>query len=165
MAFRTMYTAHDRFYNSAGDRLRQLYNAEFDREGNLQLVEAGTEDTYDFIQSHADSVDINIILKRFAAGEVDVMSRAQGVYGDFTNMPSTYADMLNVVIAGERAFNDLPIETRAQFDHSYQKWLVAMDSPDFAERMGLTVKPGDDPTAAAVSAEPGSAVLPASSSD
>ena len=56
-------------------------------------------------------------------------------------MPKTYAELLNHIIAGKNAFMDLPVETRAKFGHSFERWLASMDDPvDFATKMGIDVK-------------------------
>lgn len=121
--FRTQFDAHDRVHSGHGDPVKILYTPEFDKHGVMNLVESGRENLYDFIQSHADSVDIHVILKRFQDGDASVLSRVQGVYGDFTQMPKTYAEMLNSLIAAENAFNALPVDERAKYGHSFQRWL------------------------------------------
>lgn len=126
--FRTQFDAHERVHSGHGDPIKILYTPEFDKHGVMNLVESGRENLYDFIQSHAESVDIHVILKRFADGDASVLSRVQGAYGDFTDMPKTYAEMLNSLIAAENAFNALPVEERAKFGHSFQRWLSELDT-------------------------------------
>lgn len=135
---RTQYDEHERVPANVGDPEKILYQARVSENGTLDLVETGREDLYGFIQSHKDSVDIHVILKRYMDGDVSVMSRAQGVFADITDAPKSYADLLNAVIAGEQYFASLPVETRAKFDHSFHKWMTMMDKPEFAELMGLT---------------------------
>lgn len=121
--FRTQFQPHERVRSGHGDPIKILYTPEFDKKGVMNLVESGRENLYDFIQSHADSVDIHVILKRFQDGDASVLSRVQGAYGDFTQMPKTYAEMLNSLIAAENAFNALPVDERAKYGHSFQRWL------------------------------------------
>ena len=150
MRFSTRYDPHDRVTANSGSRLRILYQAQLDDEGRIDLVECGTEDLYAQIQSHADSVDIHTILRQFEAGDTEALMRRQGTFGDFTEMPKTYAEMLNAVIAGEQKFMELPVEVRARFGHSFQQWLAGMDNPDdFAEKMGWT-QPKEEPVAPVV---------------
>lgn len=147
--FDTQYDKRPRVYSCPGCRMKDTYTAKVDSNGVLDLQKTGQESLYDYIQSFKDSCDINTIVKRFAAGDVDVLSKKQGTYGDFTNLPSTYAEMLNIVIAGENMFNDLPVEIRAKFHHSFREWMASMDDwPEFAEKMGLSAE-----TAPADSAE------------
>lgn len=134
--FRTQYEPHDRVLANVGTREHILYSPQLDEDGHMELVETGREDIYEQIQSHKDSCDIHTILRRFEAGDTEVLMQRQGNFGDFTTIPKTYADLLNSVIAGEQYFSQLPVETRAKFGHSFQQWMVSMDKPDFAEKMG-----------------------------
>lgn len=110
--FRDLYDHRDRVIENPGTPIRVLYTSKVADDGNIELIPSGTENLYDFIQSHRDSVDIHVILQRFANGDTTALSRAQGNYGDFTNLPSTYAELLNTMIAGENYFNSLPLEIR-----------------------------------------------------
>lgn len=152
MQFKTRYDPHDRIHAEPGSGVKQLYAPRFDDDGHMELVEAGTEDLYGFIQSYKDSCDINVILERFAEGDVHALNRRQAMYADFTQFPSTYAEALNSIAAAEDFFNGLPVETRAQFGHSFNQFLAAMDKPDFPNRMGWrSADPKDEqqPTAPA----------------
>lgn len=135
--FRTRYESHDRVYQPAGSQIHILYSPIFDKNGVWHLEETGKENLYDYIQSHADSVDIHVILKQFAAGDVSVLSRVQGAYGDFTQMPKTFAEALNTMVAAEQYFMSLDPDVRAQFHHNFNEFIAAMDSPDFTTRMGI----------------------------
>lgn len=150
--FHAQYDLQERFYSAPGDRYKDVYSASYDDKGNLVFTVTGREDLYDFIQSHCDSVDIHLLLKRFDAGDEDVFARAQGFYGDFADMPSTYQEVLNAVIAGQASFDSLPAEVKRQFDNNYAKWLMSFEDPDFASKMGFTL------------AKPESAAVPVSNS-
>lgn len=137
----TQYTPHERVHAEAGTSIHQLYAPRYDKSGRLELVPNGTEDIYPMIQSHRDSVDINVLLARYSNGEVDALSRVQGAYGDFTDYPSTYAELLNRVIEGERAFMQLPVEVRERFDHSASVWMSQIGTEDWMQRMGVESNP------------------------
>ena len=98
-----------RFTSNVGDREKDIYTPKYDENGVMYLEKTGKENLYDFIQSHKDSVDIHVLLQKYAEGDISVMSRVQGVYGDFTEMPKTYADALNSMISAENYFNSLPV--------------------------------------------------------
>ena len=115
--FKTQYD-RARVHSEHGTALKRKYHARVDKNGVINLVDDGFENVYDFIQSHKDSCDINRMIERYARGEVDVLSKVQGVFGDFTEFPKTYADMLNHLIDGERHFNELPIEIKNSFNNS-----------------------------------------------
>lgn len=136
--FKSHFDEHERVPQNLGDPVKIIYSPVFDKEGNLELQPSGKENLYDFIQSHAESVDIHVILERFARGDISALSKVQGTYGDFTTIPKTYADLLNAVIQGEAYFMSLPVETRAKFDHDFHKWMAGMDDmPSWLAAMGL----------------------------
>lgn len=137
MKFKTQYDAHARVYQDPGNPIKDVYSPRYTDDGVLDLVVTGRENLYEFIQSHKESVDIHVLLTRFANGETDVLSRIQGFYADASDMPKTYAEVLNAVIAGEETFARLPVEVKQRFGNSFAVWLSSMDSPDFPERMGI----------------------------
>lgn len=122
--FKTQFHPHDRVTANGGSPIRILYSPKFDEKGVMELVECGKENLYEFIQSHAESCDIHVILERFARGDVSALEKVQGVYGDFSNMPNSYADMLNLVRDAESAFMKMPVEERAKYGHSFERWLT-----------------------------------------
>lgn len=136
--FKTRWDSHPRVFQEPGSQEHILYSPVFDKNGVMSLEETGKENLYDYIQSHADSVDIHIILKQFAAGDVSVLSRVQGAYGDFTQMPKTFAEALNTMVAAEQYFMSLPVEVRAQFGHNFNQFIASMDQSDFTARMGIS---------------------------
>lgn len=141
MEFKTKYDDHARVNCNLGSRTKDVLTPRFDAKGNYTLVKVGVKNLYEEIQSHADSCDIHLIMERFASGEVDILSKVQGFYADFADMPSTYQEILNAVIAGEQTFNGLPVEIKDKFGHSFQRWLIEMESPDFSQKMGFAAPP------------------------
>lgn len=136
--FKTQYDQHDRTPAYAGDPAKVLYSVKFDEKGVMDLVETGRENLYESIQSHKESCDIHVILERFARGDVGALERVQGVYGDFSNVPQSYADMLNLVHSAEDAFARLPVDERAKYGHSFERWLVEF-SPEVDTSKAQTV--------------------------
>lgn len=137
MKFNTQYDRRAPVYQEPGSRDKVVYSPRYSDSGVLDLVVTGKENLYEYIQSHAESVDIHYLLNRFVNGEVDVLSRMQGFYADVTSMPKTYAEVLNAVITGEETFARLPSDVKQRFDNSFAVWLASMDKPDFSERMGI----------------------------
>lgn len=132
--FPTMFGKRDRIHCNPGNPMKIVYKPNVREDGIIELVEAGQESLYDFIQSWKDSVDINVILARYANGDVDALSKVQGAYGDFTQFPTTYAEMLNRVIQGKHMFESLPLEIREKYNHDFSQFIAGMDKPDFWEQ-------------------------------
>lgn len=137
MKFRTQYDPSPRVVANPGSPIKTLYSPVFNKDGIMSLKESGEHDLYAEIQSHADSVDIHVLLQRFASGDVGALSRIQGAYGDFTQMPQTFAEALNTFIAAEQYFLGLPVEVRDRFGQDFHQFLASMDSPDFAKNMNI----------------------------
>lgn len=138
--FKTQYDARDRIESNPGSPIKQLYSGAYNERGQVELKEDGTEDIYAFIQSFAESTDIHSILKRYQNGEVDVLEKVQGFYGDITEMPHTYAEALQRISDSEKMFMSLPVEVRAKFGHSFSEFLAASQEADFLERLGVKLE-------------------------
>lgn len=136
MEFKTQYDKKERVCCSSGDPIKILYGLEVDKDGVTQLVKKGKYDLYEYIQSHADSVDIHKILDRFQNGEVDALNKYQGYYADLTDAPKTFAEALNTVIKAKDLFNSLPLEVRAQFDHSPEQFIASLGTQKFIDAVG-----------------------------
>lgn len=131
MKLRNSYVREDsRVFTEPGSSIKIKYAPRIDENGVLQLEEVGKENLDDYIQSFAESCDIHVIMSRYANGETDVLSKVQGAYGDFTGMPTSLADMLNRVIAGENAFNQLPANVKKLFNNSFTEYAVATGNPE-----------------------------------
>ncbi len=138
--FKTQFDARDRIQSNAGSPIKQLYSGSYNERGQVELREDGTENLYDFIQSFAESTDIHAIMRRFESGEVDVLEKVQGFYGDVTEMPKTYAEALQRIADSEKVFMSLPLDVRAKFGHSFSEFLAASNDADFLERLGVQVE-------------------------
>lgn len=135
--FDTQYSPHERIHPSSGSRVKQLYIGRYDANGRVVLEEKGTEDLYAYIQSFADSVDINVILARFASGDTQALSRAQGFYADVIDFPTNMADALNRINECEEMFKSLPLDVRQKFDCSFEQFLSQSGTDDWLEKMGM----------------------------
>lgn len=137
MQFKTQYDARDRIFSDPGSPEHITYAGHYDEKGRVVLEESGRENIYDFIQSHAESCDIHVLMKRYQNGDVDALSQKQGFYGDFLDFPKTYAEALNHMNEMERQFMALPVETREKFGNSFTEFLAASAEPDFLDRLGI----------------------------
>jgi len=68
-------------------------------------------------QHHKDDCDINVLMKRYASGEIiDHVNDLQASFGDFSDVPD-YQEALNRVNDARAAFMELPATTRKRFDN------------------------------------------------
>lgn len=137
MKFAPQTRTDPRCLSCSGDPTKTTYVGRYNDRGQLVLEESGTEDLYAYIQSFKDSTDLKTIIDRYTNGETDVLSKVQGFYADVSNMPGTYADMLQIVNNGEQTFNDLPVDIRAKFGHNFGEFLAEFGSAEFFEKLGV----------------------------
>lgn len=137
--FPTQYDKGDRkeVFTHAGQRMKVKYRAEIDDDGNLELVPDGSTDVYEAIQSHAASVDINVILGRYVNGESYLLEQRDLAYLDTTQMPQSYAEMLNLINRAKSDFEALPLDQRAAFDHSFEKYMASAGSSEWLAALGF----------------------------
>lgn len=138
MIFKTHYDARDRVFQNPGEVMRPVYTSVFKDDGTIELEQTGEENVYDFIQSHRDSVDIHVLLAQYKNGDTQALNRRQTMYLDATELPHNYAEVLQAVMTGEDSFKQLPIETRAKFEHNFGRWLALMGTDDWYAKMGIT---------------------------
>lgn len=140
MKFKTPYSKSERFFTSVGSPIKLIYKLASDDIGKLDLIEAGKENLYEYIQSHADSCDIHVILDRFCNNQEALnerLQRANGTYCDLSNMPTTFAEVLQKVIDGENYFNELPVDIKSKFNFSAAEFVAAIGTPKYFDILGV----------------------------
>lgn len=114
--------------STPGFDMKDTYKMHVDDDGKRELKKSGEYNLYADIQSYKDSVSIDYILSRFVNGDETALSRVQGIYGDFTQMPTTMAELQQRVIDAEHLFNNLPLEIREQYNFSASEFFAQLDS-------------------------------------
>lgn len=122
--------------SNAGNRMEPHYIEVYDENGHPSLRQDGETDTYAQIQSYKNDCDIHVLLARYAAGDTSVM-RSGGVYMDATQLPSSMHEFFNLMTEQREKFNQLPLEVREKFGHSFEQWAIQAGSPEWIEKMGL----------------------------
>lgn len=144
MTFRTSYD-RERIYSEPGSPWQDLYKFKINKEtGKKELVKTEAHDNlYDYIQSHADSCDIHVLMQRFANGDTTVLNHGSGLYGDFTNLPSNLAEVHERLMEVHELFKDLPNEVREKFDFSYDVFAHSFGTQEWFDAIAL-MNPKDD---------------------
>ena len=115
---------------SSGSRSRIVYSGVYDDEGRLVLEEVGTEDVYDLIQSHANEVDMDTILRRYKNGDVDVLNKVSGFYYDISGLSDNPADLLNKLNRAKAEFEELPVEFKEKYGNDFARFICTFDISD-----------------------------------
>lgn len=125
------------FSCSSGSRFKKEYHGEVQADGSILLVEDRVLDTQELIEKDAIGADLPSIIQRALSGDVSVFRSDEGFYGDITNLPTSYAEVLNTVNNAKREFYNLPIEVREKFDSDFEKWFATTGSDDWLSKMGF----------------------------
>lgn len=92
---------------AAGDRIQTKYQKAVDDKGRPVLVEVGTVDIQEHIQSFAQEVDINRIVSRAVNGDTTVLQRVQGTFADISGLPTNVHELQTFYKDAEEAFSKL----------------------------------------------------------
>lgn len=136
------YNDSQDFPTCCGSRYREDFVGKLDKEtGVISLISVGKTDLFEYIQSFKDETDLNTLIQRAENGDLSAFSSA--VFGDFTQMPETYADALNVVIEAEREFNGLPADIKEKFNGDFHQYIATAGSPDWLAKFGIVTAAPD----------------------
>lgn len=95
-----------------GDKIVDTYVLD-EKTGNL--VFAGKDNIYEYIQSFKNSTDINIILKQLEVGDDSRLHAKKGMYLDVSNLPKNATELHKSSIYARTQYNNLPQELRDKF--------------------------------------------------
>lgn len=134
-------------FNVAGSSDRRVYKLKFSRETNAdELVCIGKEPWQQMIDAAAPSCDLETLIVRVRNGELDALNQKQGVYGDFRDVPSSRAELLQTAIDARYMFNNLSEEQKKAFG-SFSEFLANAGSPEWLKTLGVDV-PAEKPVEA-----------------
>lgn len=127
--------ASDKFVSNAGSPIKQLYAPKVNADGSIELIEAGIENTDEYIQSFEESTDISVIIARLQAGDTSVLMQRPGAYGDFTKMPKTYAEALQLQIDAHRLYDSLPVDVKNKFNADPNQFFAQSGTKEWFEKI------------------------------
>lgn len=131
-------------FSVAGSPIRIIYSPEVQKDGSIVIVESGKEDFRAYIQSFAKSCDIAYIMASVANGDLGALNRVQGSYGDFTKVPKSYAEFLQLQIDAKNTFDQLPSDVKAKFDNDVNKFMVNAGDNEWFEKLGIDLRNGEE---------------------
>lgn len=123
------------FVSDSGNQFHVKYSPRVLENGELKLVESGKDDIQSMINSFRDTTDMSFILNRLAVGDTSVLNQRPALFGDFTQMPTTYAEALQLVIDGRRQFDALPLDVKNSFNNDFRQFLASAGTPEWSEKL------------------------------
>ena len=125
-----------------GDRLNPEYKLQINDDGTEDFVVIGYVDTFEMIQSHADSVDLKAIIARCtSSGDMSELYKNEGFYADMTIMPKTRVEALQAIAEAENVWMKLPKEAKEKFDNDVNKFFASAFTDEWYSKLEIpTVK-------------------------
>lgn len=133
-----------KFKSCAGSKFKTLFSPVVGKDGTIDLVESGKINIAEQINSYRDQTDISVILARVNAGDTSVLNQVQGVFGDFTSMPRTYAEFLQLQIDAHNMFDKLTPDERSRFGNDFNQFFAQAGSPEWLEKFGVSVSASEE---------------------
>ena len=133
------------FVAPAGEPVHVLFTGVW-KTDRLTLVESGSVDLQERIQSQAPSTDLAYMVKRLKLGDNSVLTTKQPLFGDFTQLPVDGSELVNTLLHAEYSFNQLPVDERKKHGFDYRSWLASIFQPVVAKPADNVVveKPADN---------------------
>lgn len=113
----------NKFVSNPGTEFEIRYKSIVNDDGTITLEEEGKINIKEYINSFAESTDMAYIMKRLQLGDISVLEQSKGVFGDFTEMPTTMMEAQQRILDGQAAFMQLPIDVRNAYDHNVWLWM------------------------------------------
>lgn len=123
-----------------GDKEATTYQTRIDENGHKITEAVGKTNIYDRIQSSLEETKIENIIKRFTEGDMTAFRTGEPIYADITAAPKNLMEAQNMIIKITDEFNSLPVEVRAKFDHSPEKYVAMYGNEEWAAAVGYEVK-------------------------
>lgn len=131
MNFPTQYSQRKSPISPAGSELYPNYKM----KDGVVMPDGTYNNIQDKIDSYYESCEINHIMMRFASGDQSVIDQVRGVYGDFTDMPTTYAELHQRLIDAKAFFDSLKPDVKEMFDNNPIKFFDSMGTKEFMEKL------------------------------
>lgn len=120
-----------------GTREKNTYAIETDHTGHKKVVVSGKTNTYKKIQEHAESTKIENIVKRFNQGDLTALNIREGIYTDVVGFPTSLPEAMRSINLLEERFKTLPLDIRAAYNHSAEKFIADFGTENFNKIMGI----------------------------
>lgn len=126
----------NKFVTNSGETERVVYTSKVMENGTILLTPCGKENIKEYINSFVDQTDINYIVQQLSMGNVSVLNNRSPMYGDFTEAPKDLRHAMQIMMDGEKAFYQLPLDVRQKFNNDFRQWLVTAGSESWLKNMG-----------------------------
>lgn len=141
------------FVTGSGSPVKDIFSPKVLKDGSIELVKTSEYSLQEYIESYRDQTDMSFIIQQLKAGNPSVLHVQNGMYGDFTNLPKSYAEVLQLNINAKKVFNDLPLDVKKAYEMDFNKWFADVGSDTWVKLMNP--EPVDVPESSDISIEKG----------
>lgn len=123
MEFKTLFNYHGRVKCPQCSKVRQerIYNQATKKIENGEL-----DNFYERIQSHYESTNIARKIERYQFGDITALGVPGGSYGDYSNVNTDLAQILQAGTSASEEFNNLSPAIKELFGNDVGKFLAAL---------------------------------------
>lgn len=111
----------ERLSTPCGNEIEIRYGYEVDKKGLKVLVENGTENVYDKIQTYLEETKIENVIQRVIAGDESVL-RPDAIYADISEHPKDMLTAMEQIHNLEQSYSELPEEVKKEYP-TIQSWV------------------------------------------
>lgn len=101
------------------------YKSIVNQDGSVTLIPDGVRYLQDEIQSYEEQCNVNNIMRRYAAGDVNALGSVQGTFADIFDIPQTRQEALQAIMDAQATFDQLPADVRQRFNGSWEAFYLA----------------------------------------
>lgn len=130
-------------FTCPGNRKKSIFTPRFNGT-RVTLVETGSLDIQDEINAYAPYSDLRYMLSRLKVGDFSCVKSQAPLYGDFTSLPRSPIDAVNLVHDVERYFATLPDEERSACNNDWRVYFANLFSGESASSSGVSTDPVKD---------------------
>lgn len=117
------------------------YKSIVNQDGSVTLIPDGVKFLQDEIQSYEEQCNVNNIMRRYAAGDVNALGSVQGTFADIFDIPQTRQEALQAIMDAQTAFDQLPADVRQRYNGSWEAFYLAGPKAVY-EAFGVSPEPG-----------------------
>lgn len=120
-----------------GSKLDNEYCEVINRDGEIVVAKTGLVNNWAKTQESRES-DIYELIEQSGVDPLVLHNQQvdiEGMVDDFTAFPRTLAEAHEVMMKGERAFYELPLDVRNEFGGSSRRMMRSIEEGTFAERV------------------------------
>lgn len=142
--FRTKYTRIES-KSETGSPIRAIYGSKLDKNNNVIVEKKGEESMYDYIQSFKDSVDINVVLQKFANGDDRALNQREAFFLDIADMPNNVNEFVEFTRNANALFDSLPVDIKESYGNNVYNFMESVATGEyFKEKEKEIMKPLDE---------------------